>query len=103
MFQTCFATFNVAHYRKSEGYFNSYFDIELDKGEDYPLWVRLPENTTNLHSDLYFLVETYPIGLYPDLELCLNTSWPAYSFKLSQIFTSGHYRIIENYAGVPDL
>jgi hypothetical protein len=95
-------SFNVAHYRKNEGYFNSWFDVEFDQGEDYPLWIRMP-NDTNIKSDLYFLVETYPVGLYPKIELCLNYSYPAYSFKMSQIFASGHYEVVANYRGVPDL
>lgn len=60
-FLTCFSDFQIAHYRESEGYQDSWYDRDGDWGYQNTYSVNVPA----VDGDLYFHVDTYFYNMVP--------------------------------------
>lgn len=52
----------MAHYRKDEGYLESWYDQENDDGGYKTYFFVMPDND----GDIYLSIETYNARVYPD-------------------------------------
>jgi hypothetical protein len=60
-FLTCFSDFQIAFYRASEGYYDTWYDRENDWGFENVYTVNVP----SVDGDIYFHVDTYYFNMVP--------------------------------------
>ena len=73
-FKTCFSKLTVNHLRRTEGYHDTWFDVENDQdGEMKKFRFEIAQNLTD-NGLIYVTLETYMPGIVP--KICYDNDFP---------------------------